>query len=156
MKISNFRVGIGYDSHKLVKGRDLFLGGVKLCFPLGLKGHSDGDVVLHSICDALLGACGLPDIGEIFPDTEKKYKNISSKRIAEYVLNLVKKRKFKIINIDVTIICDKPKISPVKEKILNSLKKIFKTKNINIKGKTTEKENEKYIKTYSTVLLYKK
>ncbi len=154
-KIDHYRVGIGYDSHKFVKGKKFFLCGKEIDFPYGLKGHSDADVVLHSICDALLGACGLPDIGELFPDTDIKTKGISSRKIVSKVLKLLKNEKFKIVNIDVVIVCDKFKISPMKEKLLASLKKIFKIENINIKGKTTENESKEYIYVYSIVLVKK-
>ncbi len=154
----NFFVGIGYDSHKIVKKRPLFLGGVKLNENFGLKGHSDADVVIHSICDAILSAIGLPDIGEFFPDSDINYKNMPSKLIVNKVLNFLQNRKFKISNIDVVLICDKPKVSIYKQKILESLKKMFNVDFINIKGKTTEGIScfKNYIQCYSVVLLYKK
>jgi 2-C-methyl-D-erythritol 4-phosphate cytidylyltransferase/2-C-methyl-D-erythritol 2,4-cyclodiphosphate synthase len=150
-----YLIGFGYDCHKIIKNRPLFLGGVKINVPFGLKGHSDADVVLHSICDAILSACGAPDIGELFPDNLEETKNMSSKVIVEKVLKLLKEKKGKIINIDVTLICDKPKISEYKTQILSSLKNLFKTKNINIKGKTTEeiKSFKNYIQCFSIVFL---
>ena len=151
----NYLIGFGYDCHKIVKNRSLFLGGVQIDVPFGLKGHSDGDVVLHSICDAILGACQLPDIGELFPDSEPKIRGIDSKLIVKKVLYLVEQKKFKIVNIDVVIVCDKPKISPIKKRLLESLQKIFQTQNINIKGKTTEGKSCNYIEVFSVVLLCK-
>lgn len=154
-KVNNYRIGIGYDLHRLVKGRKMFLGGVNVKNRFGLKGHSDGDVVLHSVCDAILGACNLPDIGELFPDTDPKIKGIDSKLIAEKVLMLAKRYGFKIVNIDIVVVCNTPKISSIKKKLLKSLKKIFKTKNVNIKGKTTEGKKCDYIETFSVVLVFK-
>ncbi len=153
--MERYRVGIGYDIHKFVKGKKLFLAGLEINFSYGLKGHSDGDVVLHSICDALLSACGLNDIGELFPDTSKDIKGISSKKIASKVKELVYKNNFKIVNIDSVIICDQPKISPIKNKLLTSLKQIFGVNNINIKGKTTEGKNKNFVEVYSVVLVEK-
>ncbi len=154
---SELLIGIGYDCHRIIKNRNLFLGGVKIDANFGLKGHSDADVVLHSICDAILSACGLPDIGELFPDTEDKYKNISSVVIAEKVLEKIS-RNYKIINIDIVLICDVVKVSKYKEEMKSSLKKIFKTNFVNIKGKTTEgiKSFKEYIQCYSVVLVKKK
>jgi len=154
----NYLIGFGYDCHKIVKNKTLFLGGVQLDVSFGLKGHSDGDVVLHSICDAILSACGLPDIGELFPDNLKKTKNISSKLIVEKVIKLLKEKKGKILNIDVTLICDKPKVSKYKTKILSSLRKLFGVQNVNLKGKTTEgmKCFKNYIQCFSIVFLHLK
>jgi 2-C-methyl-D-erythritol 4-phosphate cytidylyltransferase/2-C-methyl-D-erythritol 2,4-cyclodiphosphate synthase len=151
----NYLIGFGYDCHKIVKNRILFLGGIKINVPFGLKGHSDADVVLHSVCDAILSACGLPDIGELFPDNLKENKNLSSKIIVEKVLKLLKEKKGKIINIDITLICDKPKISEYKLQIVASLKNLFNIQNVNIKGKTTEniKCFKNYIQCFSIVLL---
>ncbi len=150
-------VGIGYDCHKLVRKRKLYLAGTQIDFDKGLEGHSDADVILHSICDALLSCIGEKDIGELFPDTEKKYKNISSRLIAKKVLEKLKKKKYNVVNIDVVLICDQPKISKYKQKILASLKEIFSTNYVNIKGKTTEgvKNFKDYIQCYSVVLVNK-
>ncbi|MEN3013880.1 MAG: 2-C-methyl-D-erythritol 2,4-cyclodiphosphate synthase [Endomicrobiia bacterium] len=152
----NYIVGLGYDSHKIVKKRKLFLGGIQIEENFGLEGHSDGDVVLHSICDALLSAAGEKDIGEIFPNIPR-YKNISSIEIAKKVLRFLKAKKMKISNIDIVLICDKPNISKHKEKILSSLKKIFLAEKINIKAKTTEEIKcfKNYIQCYSVVLVKK-
>ncbi len=105
------RIGQGYDVHKLVEGRKLILGGVEIPHEKGLLGHSDADVLLHAICDALLGASGLGDIGKHFPDTDEKYKGIDSRVLLREVVGLLKSRGFKIVNIDSTVIAQKPKLS---------------------------------------------
>lgn len=106
------RVGLGYDVHKLVEGRDLILGGVKIPFELGLLGHSDADVLIHAIMDALLGAAGLGDIGKHFPDTDPQYKGISSIVLLRQVGSLLEENMFIINNIDATVIAQKPKLRP--------------------------------------------
>ncbi|MCM8793673.1 MAG: 2-C-methyl-D-erythritol 2,4-cyclodiphosphate synthase, partial [Candidatus Omnitrophica bacterium] len=98
------KVGLGYDIHRLVKGRRLFLGGMEIPFEKGLLGHSDGDVILHAISDALLGAIGKGDIGEYFPNTEEKYKNITSRKILAKVFHMVKNDGFRVKNLDITLI----------------------------------------------------
>jgi len=105
------RIGMGYDVHRLVKGRKLVLGGVVIPFEKGLLGHSDADVLIHAVCDALLGAAGLDDIGVHFPDTNPEFKDISSIKILERTYRLVRERKFKIVNLDSTVFADAPKIS---------------------------------------------
>ncbi len=133
--------GIGYDIHKLNKGRKLYLGGIKIPFKLGTMGHSDGDPVLHALVDSILGACKLGDIGNMFPDTNKKYKNIRSTKLLAKVVNLIIAKKIFINNIDINIIAQKPRIKKYKNKIVKSISKIcnVEEKQINIKGKTTEK-----------------
>ena len=135
------RVGHGYDVHKLKTGDHVFLGGVKIPFNKSLIAHSDGDVLLHSICDAILGAAGLGDIGRHFSDTDPQYAGISSRLLLAQVGELVGLKGFSISNIDATVICEAPKISPfyaeMIENIANDLK-IDDTK-INIKGTTTER-----------------
>ena len=106
------RIGMGYDVHKLVEERDLILGGVKIPYELGLLGHSDADVLVHAIMDALLGASALGDIGKHFPDTDSKYKGISSIELLKHVGNLLTNHNYKIGNIDATIIAQKPKMAP--------------------------------------------
>ena len=108
----NFRIGHGYDIHRIVTGRPLVLGGVKFDTDFGLDGHSDADVVTHAICDALLGAAGLPDIGHFFPNTDPAYHNIDSQVLLARVCNELSKRSFAIGNIDVTVLAEKPKIFP--------------------------------------------
>jgi len=133
--------GIGFDVHRLVKNKKLYLGGIKIPYPLGLMGHSDGDPVLHSIIDALLGACRLGDIGQLFSDKNKKFKNIRSTILLEKVINLIKSKNFKINNIDINIITQKPKIQKYSKKMIALISNIcgIDSKKINIKGKTTEK-----------------
>jgi len=134
------RVGIGYDIHKLVKGRRLVLGGVEILFAKGLLGHSDADVLLHAICDALLGAIGEGDIGEYFPDTDPKYKDIDSSRLLEKVVGLVETKGYTINNIDSIVIAQEPKLGQHKEKIRETISGILKIDGarVNIKAKTNE------------------
>jgi len=133
--------GIGFDIHKLVKGRKLYLGGIKVPFDLGLKGHSDADPVLHSIIDSLLGACRLGDIGKLFSNKNIKYKNIRSTILLRKVIELIKSKNFSINNIDINIILQKPKIKKYSKKMIQLISKLCKINpnQINIKGKTTEK-----------------
>lgn len=123
------RIGMGYDVHKLVEDRDLILGGVKIPYSLGLLGHSDADVLLHAIMDSLLGASALGDIGKHFPDSDDKYKGISSIELLKHVGSLLKENNWLIENIDSTIIAQKPKMAP---HIENMRKNISEALNINI------------------------
>ena len=129
-------IGIGYDIHKLVKGRDLILGGISISASKGLEGHSDGDVLLHSICDSILGAIGEGDIGTYFPDTDSKYKGISSLLLLEKVWDVAKGKGYKIRNIDATIICEKPKLVPYFPQMKRKIGNILSLENINLKAKT--------------------
>ena len=133
--------GIGFDIHRLIKGRKLYLGGIKIPFVLGLKGHSDADPVLHALIDSLLGACRLGDIGKLFSDKNKKYKNIRSTILLRKVIELIKSKNFSINNIDINIIAQKPKIKKYSKKMIHTISKLceINPKQINIKGKTTEK-----------------
>ena len=133
--------GIGFDVHKLTKKRKLYLGGIKIPFPLGLKGHSDADPVLHAIIDSLLGACRLGDIGKLFSNKNKKYKNIRSTILVKKVIGLIKSKNFSINNIDINIIAQKPKIKKYSKKMIKLISKLCEINpdQINIKGKTTEK-----------------
>ena len=133
--------GIGFDVHRLVKGRKLYLGGIKIPFVLGLKGHSDADPVLHALIDSLLGACRLGDIGKLFSDKNKKYKNIRSTILLRKVIELIKSKNFSINNIDINIIAQKPKIKKYSNKMIQTISKLceINPNEINIKGKTTEK-----------------
>ena len=133
--------GIGFDVHKLVKKRKLYLGGIKISFPLGLTGHSDSDPVLHALIDSLLGACRLGDIGKLFSNKNKKYKNIRSTILLEKVIELIKSKNFSINNIDINIIAQKPKIKKYSKKMIQTISKLCEINpdQINIKGKTTEK-----------------
>ncbi|MGE4357423.1 MAG: 2-C-methyl-D-erythritol 2,4-cyclodiphosphate synthase [Candidatus Omnitrophota bacterium] len=134
------RIGLGYDIHRLVKGRKLFLGGVEIPFKKGLLGHSDGDVILHAVSDALLGAMGKGDIGEYFPDNEPRYKNISSEKIMNKIFNLALRSGLKVINLDITLIAEAPRISLYKTKMKENISRILKISvdNINIKATTNE------------------
>ena len=123
------RIGMGYDVHKLVEDRDLILGGVKIPYSLGLLGHSDADVLLHAIMDSLLGAAALGDIGKHFPDSDHRYKGISSIKLLKHVGSLLKENNWLIENIDSTIIAQKPKMAP---HIENMRKNISEALNINI------------------------
>jgi len=133
--------GIGFDIHKLVKKRKLFLGGINIPSKLGLQGHSDADPVLHALIDSLLGACRLGDIGKLFSDKNKKYKNIRSTLLLKKVIELIKFKNFSINNIDINIIVQKPKIKKYSGKMLKAISKLceINPNQINIKGKTTEK-----------------
>tara|TARA_B100001996_G_scaffold376048_1_gene356821 strand:+ start:58 stop:1194 length:1137 start_codon:yes stop_codon:yes gene_type:complete len=133
--------GIGFDIHKLVKKRKLYLGGIKIPFHLGLEGHSDSDPVLHALIDGLLGACRLGDIGRLFPNKNKKYKNIRSTVLLKKVIELIKSKNFSINNIDINIIAQEPKIKKYSKKMIQKISKLCEvdTNKINIKGKTTEK-----------------
>ncbi len=124
-----FRVGFGYDIHRTIKGRDLILGGVKIPSEFGLDGHSDADCLSHAIADALLGTCGLPDIGHLFPNTDESIKGISSLKILENVNEEIQKHGASIVNIDAMIIAEQPKVSPY----LDAMKaELSKTLNIPI------------------------
>jgi 2-C-methyl-D-erythritol 4-phosphate cytidylyltransferase/2-C-methyl-D-erythritol 2,4-cyclodiphosphate synthase len=133
--------GIGFDVHRLIKNKKLYLGGIKIPFHSGLKGHSDGDVILHSVIDALLGAMRKKDIGTFFPDNKKKYKNIRSPKMLKPIVDILIKNNFYINNLDINLICEQPKVSKYRTKIINSLSNILNLdKNlINLKGKTVEK-----------------
>ena len=134
------RVGMGYDVHKLVEGRDLILGGVKIPHTLGLLGHSDADVLLHAIMDALLGAAALGDIGKHFPDTDSKYKGISSIKLLEHVADLISEKGYVVENIDATIIAQKPKMRPYIEEMEKNIAKALgiDVSQINVKATTEE------------------
>ena len=133
--------GIGFDIHRLVKNKKLYLGGIKIPYHSGLKGHSDGDVILHSIIDAMLGALRKKDIGFLYPDNNKKFKNIKSSKMLTPVISMLKGNNFYINNLDINLICEKPKVSKYRNKIINSLSNLMNiNKNIiNLKGKTVEK-----------------
>ena len=134
------RVGMGYDVHKLVEGRDLILGGVKIPYEKGLLGHSDADVLLHAISDALLGAAALGDIGKHFPDTDPKYKGADSLKLLEHVGQLLEEHLYVIENIDATIIAQRPKMAPhiqtMRENIARALG--LEVDQVNVKATTEE------------------
>ncbi|WP_299035601.1 2-C-methyl-D-erythritol 2,4-cyclodiphosphate synthase [uncultured Anaerococcus sp.] len=135
------RVGIGYDVHKLVKNRDLILGGIKFESEWGLLGHSDADVLTHAIMDAILGALALPDIGNLFPDTDPAYKDIYSIDLLDRVVEKMYEKGYKIGNIDSVIICELPKIAPKREEITKKLADHLKTDitKVSVKASTSEK-----------------
>ena len=134
------RIGHGYDAHTFKEGRSLILGGVTIPHEKGLAAHSDGDAVLHALCDALLGAAGLGDMGKYFPDTDKKYENIDSRLLLQDVVKMIARENLTIINVDITILAQAPKMAPhisaMKENIAADLN--TEVKNINIKATTTE------------------
>lgn len=134
------RVGQGYDAHQLVPKRKLILGGVLIDFHLGLKGHSDADVLIHAIMDAILGASGMGDIGQHFPDSDLTFKNAKSRDLLTDVISLVESKKFKIINIDATIICQSPKLSEFIPQMIENIAVDCKCESsqVNIKATTTE------------------
>lgn len=136
-----YRTGIGYDIHKLTTGRDLIIGGVKITHEKGLLGHSDADVLIHAIIDALLGSLALADIGTLFPDTDPKYKNIDSTVLLKHVYELVRGKGWKIVNLDSNIIAQQPKMMPYIPKMKEVLTKILELglDELSIKAKTKEK-----------------
>ena len=140
IKLKTF-YGIGFDVHRLVKGKKLYLGGIHIPYHSGLKGHSDGDVIIHSIIDALLGCMKKNDIGSLYPNNDLKYKNIRSTKMLKPVLDTLKKENYNLNNIDINLICEKPSVAKNRSKIIKSLSKLLQIKKykINLKGKTVEK-----------------
>lgn len=158
----NIRVGFGYDVHPLGEGRELWLGGVKLEFDKGCVGHSDADVLLHAICDALLGAANLRDIGFHFPNTEPKFKGADSKLLLKEVVRLLKEKNYGIGNIDATLSLEAPKINPHIKKMQEILGPVLEIDEDNISIKATTNEKLGYIgrgegvNAYAVALIYKK
>lgn len=158
----DIRTGFGYDIHQLVENRDFWLGGIKIEHSKGAKGHSDADVLIHAICDALLGAANLRDIGFHFPDNDPNYKGIDSKKLLEKVMKMVREKGYEIGNIDSTICLERPKINPYITKMVETLSQILKVDAdiISIKATTSEKMSfigrEEGIKAYANVLIIKK
>ena len=157
----NLRIGFGYDVHQLVEGRDFWLGGVKIPHKKGALGHSDADVLVHVICDALLGAANLGDIGKHFPDNSKEFKDIDSKLLLGEVVQMLKENNYEIVNIDSTVCLQLPKLAPFINQMKDELAKCINIKSdrISIKATTTEKlgfvGNEKGVSAYATVLINK-
>ena len=157
-----YRIGNGYDVHRLIKGRKLILGGVEIPHGLGLDGHSDADVLCHALCDSLLGACGAGDLGKYFPDTDNKWKGVSSLVLLEKSGELVAERGFQISNIDTTIVAQQPKIGPHIESMTTNISETLKIDptQINIKATTTERlgfaGREEGIAAYAVALLQTK
>lgn len=137
----SYRIGFGIDFHQLAEGRDLWLGGVKIPYSKGALGHSDADVLLHAICDALLGALNLGDIGVHFPDTDPSYKNIDSKILLQKTYEIIKQKKYAVVNIDTTVCLEAPKIKPYSDAMRSIIASILEitADDISIKATTTEK-----------------
>jgi 2-C-methyl-D-erythritol 2,4-cyclodiphosphate synthase len=135
------RIGHGFDVHKLVVGRKCIIGGVEIAFEKGLDGHSDADVLLHAICDALLGAAALGDIGKHFPPSDDAYKNADSRKLLRHVVDLIKQKNFIINNIDATVICEAPKLSPHTAQMCANIAADcnIDVSQVNVKATTTEK-----------------
>ena len=155
------RVGFGFDVHQLVEGRNLWLGGVKLQHTKGLLGHSDADVLIHAICDALLGAANMRDIGYHFPDNAPEYKNIDSKLLLKRVVELISTKGYRVGNIDATVCAEQPKLNPhipIMQQVLAALMGV-EVDDVSIKATTTEKlgftGREEGISAYATVLIEK-
>lgn len=137
----DFRVGFGYDSHRFAPNRPLVLGGIRIPFELGLAAHSDGDALIHALCDALLGAAALKDIGTHFPDTDQKFENIDSKILLSKVVQLLSQKGWRINNVDCTLILEKPKMKDFIDPMVDTLSSILRidASRISIKAKTNEK-----------------
>ena len=154
-----YRIGNGYDVHRLVDGRKLILGGVDIPHNLGLDGHSDADAVVHALCDALLGACGAGDIGKHFPDTDDRWKGVSSLLLLKKVDDILQQRGYQVANADCTIVAQKPKLAPHIEAMKANLASALniETHRINIKATTTEHlgfaGREEGIAAYAVALL---
>lgn len=156
------RIGFGFDTHQLVEGRKLILGGIYIPFEKGLLGHSDADVLLHAISDALLGALALGDIGYHFPDTDPVYKNADSRVLLRNCYSLIKKEGYTLVNLDATVVAERPKLLPhinqIRSNIAEDLEVVMN--NISVKATTSERlgfvGREEGISAYSTVLISKK
>jgi 2-C-methyl-D-erythritol 2,4-cyclodiphosphate synthase len=140
MATQNYRIGLGYDIHRLVEGRDLIIGGIKITHEKGLLGHSDADVALHALMDALLGAAALGDIGRHFPDSDPQYKGISSLKLLNHVMNLLRVQELMPISVDVTIVAQRPKLKNYMEEMKRNLCTALSLdeNRVNVKATTTE------------------
>lgn len=158
----NFRTGFGFDVHAFIEGRKLIIGGVEIPFDKGLEGHSDADVLLHAICDAMLGALALGDIGFHFPNTDDRWKDADSKLLLKYVNDLINSEGFELGNLDCVLAMEKPKISPYVDQIRTCISEILNTNidQISVKATTTEKlgfvGRTEGVVSFATVLLMKK
>ncbi len=134
-------VGLGYDVHRLADGESLILGGVRIESPIGTVAHSDGDVLLHALCDAILGAAGLGDIGEHFPDTDIKWKNADSTRFVTAVVEMITEQQLQLVNVDVTLVLESPKILPYKQQMRSTIALLcgLPEQRVNLKATTSEK-----------------
>lgn len=156
------RIGFGFDVHQLVEGRELWLGGVKIPAVKGALGHSDADVLLHAICDAILGALALGDIGKHFPDTDNSFKGIDSKILLQKVISLIDEKGYKVGNIDSSLCVEKPKVMPYAEQMRETIAAICKVgvDDVSVKATTNEKMGfigrEEGLVAYAVVLLLKK
>jgi len=156
------RIGIGYDIHRLKRGRKFLLGGIEIPFPKGEIGHSDGDVLIHAVCDAMLGASALGDIGELFPPSDSAYKDADSMGLLRNVVTRIKQAGWSISNLDCIVICEKPKVLPFRDVIRKSLAEALEiqTECVFLKGKTAEGMNAvgkgKAVEAYAVCLLEKK
>lgn len=159
--MSKIRVGFGYDVHRLVEGRELWLGGIKLEHTLGLLGHSDADVLIHALCDALLGAANMRDIGYHFPDTSNDFKGIDSKILLKRTVDLIAAKGYRLGNADITVAAERPKLNPHIEEMKACLAGVMccDVDDISIKATTTEKlgftGRQEGIAAYATVLIEK-
>ncbi|MDR2844415.1 MAG: 2-C-methyl-D-erythritol 2,4-cyclodiphosphate synthase [Candidatus Symbiothrix sp.] len=155
----NIRVGFGYDVHPFAENRALWLGGIQIEYTQGLKGHSDADVLIHAVCDALLGAANLRDIGFHFPDTAGKYKNIDSKILLAHTMELLRAKNYEVGNVDVTVCAEKPKLNPYIPQMKTCLSQVMQTDEdaISIKATTSEKMGfvgrEEGIAVFATALI---
>jgi 2-C-methyl-D-erythritol 2,4-cyclodiphosphate synthase len=153
------RIGHGYDVHRFQAGRKLILGGVEVPYELGVEAHSDGDVVLHALCDALLGAAALGDIGQHFPDTDAKFKNIDSRELLRHVMQLLHAKSYQVGNADITIVAQAPKLAPYLEKMCENIAADLQITRdqVNLKATTTEKMGftgrKEGLAAYAVVLL---
>jgi len=157
----SFRIGYGYDVHQLAEGNDFYLGGIKIPHPKGCIAHSDGDVLIHAICDALLGAAAMKDIGYHFPDTSNEYKNIDSKILLQKTIALISQKGYSLVNIDSTVCLEQPKIKKYISKMVQVIAGLVETDqdNISVKATTTEKlgfvGKEEGIAAHAVVLIQK-
>jgi 2-C-methyl-D-erythritol 2,4-cyclodiphosphate synthase len=157
----SYRIGSGVDFHQMVEGRDLWIGGVKVPHHKGSLGHSDADVLLHAICDAILGALGLGDIGMHFPDTSQEFKNIDSKILLKRSFDLIKSKGYKVVNVDSTLCLQAPKIAPFVPAMRETIAQILELQieDVSIKATTTEKlgfvGREEGLQAFATTLLQK-
>lgn len=159
--MASFRVGMGYDVHRLVSDRELWLGGIKIDYPYGLLGHSDADVLIHALCDAILGAANCRDIGYHFPDKDPKYKGADSKQLLAEVVKIVAEKGYKVGNVDVTVCLELPKLNPYIPAMTECLARIMNVEQdgVSIKATTTEKlgftGRQEGISAYAVALLEK-
>jgi 2-C-methyl-D-erythritol 2,4-cyclodiphosphate synthase len=154
------RIGFGYDVHTLTEGRELWLGGIRIDHPYGLMGHSDADVLIHAVCDALLGAANMRDIGCHFPDTSGEYKNIDSKILLRETIHMLREAGYELGNMDVTVAAEQPKLNPYIPEMQKTMAEVMNVpvNNISIKATTTEKlgftGRREGIAAYAVVLIY--